>query len=75
MGLLATPMDGRYCGVHSVSALRMRQYRFIAASTVGVAAGIEGYVSLGPGFGLVCAVVAFTIALAIFDTFHDLGSG
>jgi hypothetical protein len=49
----------------------MRQYRFIAASTVGVAAGIEGYVSYGSGFGFVCVLVAITITLAIFNAFDD----
>jgi hypothetical protein len=51
----------------------MRQHRFIAASTVGVAAGVEGYVFHGPAFGFVCAVVAFTITLAIFDAYDDSG--
>jgi hypothetical protein len=67
---LITHFNGREArGVCSVLARVTRQHRFIAAVTMSLAAGTEGYLSHGPTFGFVCVVVGLTITLAIFDAF------
>ena len=48
-----------------------RLERLIFALAVGIAAGANGYISHGFGFGLVCGGLLVAITLAAFDAFDS----
>ena len=58
------------CLLKLPNAKRQEEDRGLVAVTIGIVAGIEGYLTAGPGFGT--PLLAFVIFLAIFDAMGSL---